>query len=109
MTKNELLTELRAFETKLRSAEMQSFFASKKQETRDRFVSLRGEVSVAINKLSNAQLQEIANKLDELSGDLEAGIANLKDKIEKLNNATIVLNKLSTVLGLVARIVALVA
>lgn len=109
MTKNELLTELRVLDTTLHSAEMQAFFAAKQQETRDRFVSLRGEVAVAINKLRNAQIKEITNKLDELSGALEAGIDNLKEKIEKLNNAISILNTISTVLGLIARVVALAA
>jgi len=108
MTKTELLNELRSIETQLRSAEVQDFFKNKSQDTRDRFVALRHEISVMINKLSNAQLQDIANKLSELSDELKAGIDNLKNKIDKLDKAISILNTISTVLGLVGRVLAFV-
>ena len=53
---------------------MQTFFLAKAQATRDRFASLRNELSRQIAKLSNAELEDIATKLDELSDDLEAGM-----------------------------------
>lgn len=109
MTNNELLAELRALENTLRSAEMQTLFATEQQETRDRFVAIRGELSVAINKLSNARLQDAADKLDELSGELEAGIKNIQSKIGNLNNSIAILNTVSTALGLVARVIAIVS
>jgi len=108
MTKTELLQQLRDIETSLRSAEVQSFFQTQSQATRDRFVSLRAEISQHIAQLANAQLQEIANKLDELSDELEAGIDTLKSKLDELNNAVAILNSIATVLGLVGRVIAFI-
>ena len=56
MTKTELLKQLRATDERLRSTEVHVFFQNKSQATRDRFVSLRNEISQQIDRLSNAQL-----------------------------------------------------
>lgn len=106
MTITELLRQLRSAETRLRSTEVQAFFQGKSQATRDRFVSLRNEISQHIAKLSNARLQDIADKLDELSDSLQAGIDNLQGKLDQLNNAISILNTFSAVLGLVGRVIA---
>src|SRR5262245_63979689 len=98
MTKTELLQQLRSTEIRLRSAEVQAFFQSKSQATRDKFVSLRNEISRHIAKLSNARLQDIADKLDELSDNLQAGIDKLQSNLDRLNNAISILNTVSTVL-----------
>jgi hypothetical protein len=58
-----------------------------------------------IMKLEQAQLSDIADKLDQLSGDLQSGISNLQGTIDGINDATAVISTLSTVLGLVARVV----
>ena len=58
MTKTELPKQLRATDERLRSTEVQVFFQNKSQATRDRFVSLRNEISQQIVRLSNAQLQD---------------------------------------------------
>ena len=108
MTNIELLEQLRSTEIRLRSAEVQAFFQGKSQATRDRFVSLRNEISHHIAKLSNAQLQDIADKLDELSDNLQAGIDNLQSKLDQLNNAILILNTFSAVLGLVGRVIAFI-
>jgi gas vesicle protein len=108
MTKTELLQQLRGIEIRLRSAEVQGFFQTKTQPTRDRFVSLRNEISQQISQLSNAQLQDIADKLDELSDDLEAGIESLQSKLAKLESTISILNTISTVLGLVGRVIAFI-
>lgn len=108
MTKGELLVELRIVETKLRSAEVQTFYRNQPQGTRDRFVWLRNEISLAINRLSNTEIAEIAAKLNELSDDLEVGTTDLKKKIEDMDDAVAILNTTATVFGLVARVLALV-
>jgi exonuclease VII small subunit len=108
MTKKELLRQLRDLELRLRSAEVQSFFRTKSQATRDRFVSMLNEISQHIAQLETAQLQHIANKLDDLSDELEAGIDNLETKLDKLENTVSILNTISTVLGLVGRVIAFI-
>jgi|SRR5215813_4705853 len=108
MTKTELLKDLRATEIRQRSSEVQGFFQSQSQATRDRFVSLRNELSQQIARLSNAQLQDIADKLDELSEDLQAGIGDLQSQLDRLNNAISILNTFSTVLGLIGRVISFI-
>jgi hypothetical protein len=106
MTKNEVLTQMRALEVRLFSAEVQDFFKTKSQPTRDRFASLLSEISQQVAKLTNAQIAGISNKLDELSPDLEQGIKNLQGKLDSLENTVTILNTISTVLGLVGRVLA---
>jgi hypothetical protein len=108
MTQEELLRQLRAIERRVRSAEVDTFFQGKSQASRDRFVSLRNELSHQIARLSNAQLQNIAGKLDELSEDLEAGVENLGEKLRRLERTIAILNTFSAVLGLVGRLLAFV-
>jgi molecular chaperone GrpE (heat shock protein) len=108
MTNETLLKELRAIERRLRSAEVQTFFLAKTQATRDRFASLRNELSRQIAKLSNAQLEDIATKLDELSDDLEAGVESLTNTLDRLEKTVTILNGISKVLGLVGRVIAFI-
>ncbi len=109
MTKTKLLRDLRALDTRLHSTEMQNFFSTKTEPTRARFVSLRNEVSQQVSKLTNAELEDIANKLSELSADIESGIENLQAKLDALNNTVAILNTISTVVGLVGRVLAFTA
>ncbi len=106
MTRDELLTMMRDVETQLRSAAVQAFFQKQPEDIRKRFVSFRQEISVLVGRLTNAQLSDIAAKLDELSPDLKAGIDDLKGKIDTLNSAIAILNLLGNALGLAARVAA---
>lgn len=109
MTRDELLFHLRDLDLNLRSARVQFFFQNQPPPIRDRFVSFRQEVTVLEGKLTNAQLASIAGKLDELSGDLTAGINNLQGALMALTNTIAILNTLATVVGLAARIAVLAA
>ena len=104
MTKTDLLQEMRSIETHLRSIEVQKFFKSETQHTRDRFASQLNEISQQVAKLSNDQIAEIANRLDELSVEIEVGIENLQEELNKLENAITILNTISNVLSLVGRV-----
>lgn len=107
MKPEEFLTTLRSLRSKLFSAQVQNhFLAETDQEIRERFVSLRQEVTILVDRLEIGQLHAIANKLDELADDFEAGISNLQGKLDKLDKAIAILDTLSTVLGVTARIVA---
>jgi len=107
MTRDELLDELRELELNLRSPEVQDFFLTQPVDVRNKFVSYREEISFLVGKLTNAELEEIADKLDELSDDINAGITSLREKIQALNDAIEIINALGTVLGHVARIAAI--
>jgi hypothetical protein len=105
MTRDELLFQLRSTELSLHTPEVDQFMQGQDAATRQRFVSLAFELHSLIRKLEQAQLAQIADKLDQLSGELEAGISDLQGTIDGISDATAVLGTLSTVLGLVARVV----
>ena len=108
MTLENFLQALRRLDLRLGEYEVERFF--KENPTyQQRFISFRHEVAFLVGKLTNAQLNHIANKLDELSGDLNAGISDLRGKIDTLNDAVAILNALAAVLGLAARIAVLLA
>ena len=102
MTRDELLGSLRAIELRLSTSEVNSFFREQDEATRERFVKLSLDISIIVSKLTTAQLNEIADRLDELSPALKEGILNLQTRIIQLNNAVAILNTLSNVLGVVA-------
>lgn len=108
MTLNELLSFLREIEKNLRSSEVQDFFEKQHEDIRKRFSSFRQEVSFLVGKLTNAQIESIAKKLDELSDDLNKGIDELERGLGELKDAVAILNTFTTILGLAARISVLV-
>jgi gas vesicle protein len=108
MTRAELLKELRTLEVRLRSAEVQEFFTTKTQPTKDRFVAMRNELSKQIALLANAELEDISEQLDDLSDEIEEGIESIADRLDELATTVSVLNGISTVLGLVGRVIAFI-
>ncbi len=108
MSLQELLNSLRELQTLLFSPSVQAFFESQPAEERKKFVAFRQEISLLVGKLTNAQLSQIADQLDLLSTDLQAGLKKMKNDLAQLSNAVSILNTLSSVLGLVARIAVLV-
>jgi ABC-type transporter Mla subunit MlaD len=104
MTPEEVLNTFRDLEKHLHSAKLQVFFQKQSEEIRDRFVSLRQEVTVFVGELTIEQLTNIADKLDELSDDLNAGITNLQGEIDSLNDADETLKALDVVLRLTTQI-----
>jgi len=108
MTQEELLKELRALELKLRSADVQEFFKTKTQPTKERFVKMRNELSQQISQLANAELEHISEKLDDLSDEIQEGIESIGDRLDELSTTVSVLNGISTVLGLVGRVIAFI-
>src|SRR5262245_65049709 len=108
MTQAELLKELRALEQRLRSNDVQEFFKTKTQPTKDRFVKMRNELSQQISQLGNAELEDISEKLDDLSDEIEEGISSIGDRLDELATTVSVLNGISTVLGLVGRVIAFI-
>jgi hypothetical protein len=61
-----------------------------------------------VGKIENAELADIAAQLDQLSPELNAGIAQVKQELMSVDNAIAIVNTASTVLGLAGRVAALV-
>ena len=108
MTPDELLTTLRSLELELRSSEVRELFAKEDPAARERLVALRQEVTLLVGRLTNADLSSIASKLEELDGDLTAGVQRLRARLTALKSGEAILDSLGAVLGLAARIALLV-
>ena len=106
MTYDELLDYLRKLELHLRSSGVQYFFEEQSEDAKKRFVSLREEVSLDVEKLTTAKLEDIADELEELSADLNSSINDLKSDLDALQEASAILDALSSVLSIVGRILA---
>ena len=107
MTRNELIFRLRSLEIQLLSPQMDAFIEKQDATVRERFVRLSVDLRVVILKLTTAQLASIADRLEDLSEELEAGIARLRAEIDSLNKAIKVIETLSEVVGFAARVVGL--
>lgn len=108
MTRNELLFQLRSLELRLLDPKVDEFIKKQDETARSRFVALTFDLRIVIMKLTTAALNDIANRLDDLSDEIEAGIASLQKEIDDMKKAVAIINTLSNVVGLAARIVGLV-
>jgi hypothetical protein len=106
--KDDLLQELRDLEMALGTAEVENLVAQEDELTRKKFVALREQVTVAVGTLENAQLADIAARLDQLSPELNVGIAQMKKALISGESAIAIINAASGVLGLAGRVAALV-
>ena len=109
MTRDELINVIGDIEDKLRSGNVQDFFRDRPQPERDRFVRLRQDVTLLAEDLRIARLGDVADRLDQLSGEFNEGIASLGKKIGALNDAVAIIDVLAKVLNLAVRIAALTA
>lgn len=108
MTRDDLLFQLRSLEIQLLSPETVDFIKAQDEPTRKKFVALSFDLRVIIMKLTTAILSEIANRLEDLSKEIQDGIDNLEKEIKKTQKTVKIVNTLSTVVGFAARIVGLV-
>lgn len=104
---DQLLEELRARRLELRSATTQAFIQTQPPDVIALFVRERAELSEQIQKLENAQLNQILEKLTVLEADLSSGIKALKRKLQQLESAIGIINSVTKIVGLVARVLAL--
>lgn len=109
MTRRQLINRLQSLELDLRSARIERFFGRQSPEIRRHFVSQRDEIAMLLEWLRDLELEEIADKLDELSPQIEKGLRELRESIEALDTAIDVINGLTQFLGFVARVVAFLA
>ena len=105
-TREEVLQTLRRLETTLADPALENRVLQQDEETRRKFVAARQNVTILKGKLENAQLAEIAERLDRLGPELSAGIDQLEAALSRVESAVAVVNTISSVLGIVARIAA---
>jgi DNA-binding MarR family transcriptional regulator len=108
MTREDLLFQLRSLEIQLLDPELVTFIRQQDEAQRHRFVRLTTDLRIIITKLTTAQLAAIADRLDDLSDEIEAGIAGVQGAIDRLDNTKQIIDTLSSVIGLGARIIGLI-
>jgi hypothetical protein len=108
MTPDELLNDLRPLEERLRSSDVTEFIKLQDAGARQQFVADRETLSVAIGRLENAQLAEIAERLAGLDGALKSGILDLHQSLESVEKTVAIIGAVGTVAGLAARVAGLV-
>lgn len=104
MTKQELIDQLSELETRLHSKDVEDKFIGNTE-----FTKKRGELGTFIGKLENAVEAAIAQRLDELAPQFQAGIDNLKDELEVLKDLKEILVILGTILDLGIKVFKIVA
>lgn len=105
-TIDDCIDGLKNIESDLHSRDFRKWLQTQSLEDRDNMVAMRQELRRLRTKLENAQLQNIAAKLDRLGPDLRNGIQEMDAVLEELNQFKKALTNLSLVLGIVGRIVA---
>lgn len=108
MTLQELLKDARSLDRLLRAPVVQASFLAQPEDVRRRFVSHKQELSSMIARLTNAQTEAIAGKLDELSAEIKKGAAEVSSKIDQVDKPAPLLKALASFLGLLARVAVLV-
>jgi hypothetical protein len=107
MSRDDLLAELRAVEARLRSGEVQAAFQERPAGERRRLVTARAELSLLVARLTTAELESVAAKLDELDKELRTGIAGVNGRLARIDRPAAALNVLARLLGVLARVVVL--
>lgn len=107
MTPAEVLAEARALEIRLRSPEVQAAYRDRPPSERRRLVAERVELSLLVARLTTAELDAVAARLEELGRELSRSLAATRERLARLDRPAAALNALSRLLGLLARVVVL--
>ncbi len=108
MTNKEFLDCIKKLESLLFSIKFSEWLKTQTKENRNIMVQFRTEVSDYLDRSENNQLRAIADKLEKLSPELDAGITKLEDEIKKMNDFIVAVNTTERIIGLIARIAAMV-
>jgi hypothetical protein len=107
MNKDELLDGVRKLEISLYADEFRDWVKTQSDADKETIGTLRTKVISYRSGLETNQLKALADKLDELSPELNQGLAGLRETIKAMNDFAVFLKVLDDVVGLVSRIVGL--
>jgi predicted nucleic acid-binding Zn-ribbon protein len=104
---NQLLDSLRTIEVELYGIqvvdEVQQLSDTEKQE----FVAARLHLTSVINQLNTAQLSDIADKLEQKSGELRDGIQSLQKSLDTLTGAAGWASAVNGIIGVIGQVIPL--
>lgn len=105
MNESEFLDLVRELELELFSREFNRWVRTLSDEDKKKIRVLRTEVSIYRSQLETNQLKVLADKLEELTPDLAAGMKDLQKELDEMNDFIKTVEFLGRVLGVVSRIV----
>jgi hypothetical protein len=105
--REETLKSLRDLELKLRSTEVQLQVACRDLPERRQFVEDLQKISVSIREIENAQLTEIAHRLQAFDDDLKSGIQELRSSLDEANRMVAALQTFTRVVNIASRVAGL--
>ena len=108
MTREELLTEMRATEKELYSVATETEIKKLPKDKIKDFVNQQSSWTTAIATLETALLQEIREQLEQQSGALREGIGKLNASLAKIESAAGWAAAIGGVLDVVGKVVKLV-
>lgn len=104
---NKLLEELRTIEVQLYGIEVVQQVQQLSDTEKQEFASARLHLTSVINQLSTAQLSDIADKLEQKSGELQTGIQSLQKSLDSLTGASGWAAAVNGIIGVIGQVIPL--
>jgi hypothetical protein len=104
---NQLLDSLRTIEVELFGIEVVDQVQQLSDAEKQTFVSARLSLTSVINQLNTAQLSDIADKLEQHSGELRTGIQSLQKSLDTLTGAAGWASAVNGIIGVIGQVIPL--
>lgn len=104
---NQLLDSLRTIEVELFSIEVVDQVQQLSDTEKQAFVAARLHLTSVINTLNTAQLSDIADKLEQHSGELRTGIQDLEGSLSTLTGAAGWASAVNGIIGVIGQVIPL--
>lgn len=104
---NQLLDALRTVEVQLYGIEVVQQVQQLSDAEKQEFASARLHLTSVINQLNTAQLSDIADKLEQKSGELQTGIQSLQKSLDSLTGASGWAAAVNGIIGVIGQVVPL--
>lgn len=103
----QLLDELRTIEVELFGIEVVQQVQQLSDAEKQQFVAARLHLTSIINQLDTAQLSDIADKLEQHKGELQAGIQSLEKSLDSLTGASGWAAAVTGIIGVIGQVIPL--
>jgi hypothetical protein len=104
---NQLLDALRTIEVQLYGIEVVQQVQQLSDADKQEFASARLHLTSIINQLNTAQLSDIADKLEQKSGELQTGIQSLQKSLDSLTGASGWAAAVNGIIGVIGQVIPL--
>jgi len=89
--------------TKLKSPEVEGHFMSKSTDVREKYIDLRFEIKLLIEKLTLQRLRRIQGEMNKRASELTRISEELKGEIESLESTRKVFDRIEKIVALASR------